>query len=88
MKIREIIEYVEDNNPYNEPFSILDSSVLTSDQLRLDYKNEQYSVYMTNEKATAEGVQYFNEEPQAVDNFRVRWEAGLRAAKRRQVTFE
>jgi hypothetical protein len=81
-------EYVEDNNPYNEPFSILDSSALTSDQLRLDYKNEQYSVYMTNEKATAEGVQYFNEESLAVDNFRVRWEAGLRAAKRRQTTFQ
>ncbi|MEG1487793.1 Imm59 family immunity protein [Lactococcus sp.] len=85
MKIKELREYVEDNNPYNELFSILSSSSLTSDQLRLDYKNNQYSVYMTSEKATAEGVQYFDEEPQAVDNFRVRWEAGLRAVKRRQV---
>ncbi|MEG1487795.1 Imm59 family immunity protein [Lactococcus sp.] len=85
MFIRDLKVYIEDNNPYNEPFSILSSSALTSDQLRLDYKNNQYSVYMTSEKATAEGVQYFNEEPQAADNFRVRWETGLRAAKRRQV---
>ena len=36
---------------------------------------------MTNEKATTEGVQYFNEEPQAVEYFLIKWEAGIEVSK-------